>query len=138
RNTRRIIEAFPVDFSSRDEICEQNPGDGAMCHAVSSIAGHNINIFVAGISSNKSKAVNGLHNLAGPAEFRLAGHEEALSRPSFQPAKSFLGIVGLARLMVLPADEEDLMLQFLLKPDIMKRVGGVPIERFRHRSPRYA
>src|SRR5205085_11474539 len=99
-----------------------------MCHAVSSISRHNINIFVARISTNKSKAIDGLHDLARPAEFRLDRHGETLSRPGFQPAKPFLGIVGLARLMVLPSDDEDLMLQFLLKPDIMKRVGGVPIE----------
>jgi len=61
-----------------------------------------------------------------------------LGRGAMIATIAFLGIVGLARLMVLPADEEDLMLQFLLKPDIMKRIRSVPIKSFRHRSPRYA
>jgi len=101
---------------SLDELIENDAGDGAMRHSVSRIAGGDVDVLVgAGILPDVSEIVHRLHYLSRPAVLYALDHGKALPRPFLQAAKGLLVIfrLRLSRLVVLAADDEDLVVRLL-------------------------
>src|SRR5205814_3534803 len=79
----------------------------------------------------------GLEHLPGPAGSNLARHREALAHPALEPGPPRLGVVGLARLVILAPDQEKLfgrpsLLPRRMEPNVVVRPAGVVVEGTRH------
>src|SRR5437762_5282772 len=82
RYTRRIVKLRPRILPTENQVCQKNPRDRSMCDSVSGISGDDENVLIsAGIFSNERHVINGLHDLARPAEIHFANHWKALAGP---------------------------------------------------------
>ena len=80
-----------------------------------------INILIARVSTNKSEAVDRLHNLSGSSEFHRSCGREAFARPRFQPPKPLVGVAGLTGLMIFTPDNQDFMGCFASQSNVMMK-----------------
>src|SRR5689334_7533138 len=111
-HTRRIVEASPLVFSSLHQLIQHNAGDGAVCHAVSGIAGCNPDVLIAaGITADVCHIVDRLDDLAGPTVLDTLDHWKPLAGPLLEPREAIVGVVGLSRLVILTADDQNLVIQ---------------------------
>src|SRR3954470_13429633 len=99
-----------------------------MRHALSGVAGRNENVLrIERIASDEGEIVDRLHNLARPVKLNLSDLRKTLARPAFEPAIPFVAVALLARLMVLAANDQNLMVVQALNSQVVIRIQRVPI-----------
>jgi len=129
-------------LSALDELIEDDPGDRAVRHSVSRVPGSDVNVLIgAGILADVGEIIDGLDYLARPPVVDALDHWKPLARPFLEAAERLLVIVGigLAGFVVLAADDEDLVVRFLTRrilglvdPDVVIRIGRIPVESARN------
>src|SRR5687768_10482761 len=127
-----------------DQLVENDAGDGPVRHAVSRITRGNVDVLVGpGILPDIGEVIHGLHDLSRPAIVYALDHGEAFPRPFLEAAEWLLVIVGigLAGLVILSTDDEDLVIGFLtgrilerLESDVVIGVRRVPVQSVRDRA----
>ena len=99
------------------------------------VAGRDVDVLVVhGVVADEGEVVDRLHDLAAPVEFDLLHHREAAARPRLELAVALRRVVRLAALVVLAADDE----QIVVQPDVVVGVARVAGEHLRHRAARHA
>src|SRR6188508_1316989 len=104
RFARWIIKFFPRVFPSKNQVAQQNPGDGAVRHAVARITGRDVYILLTRIAANEREPIDWLHHLAGPSIIDCS-HLETFSRPCLQFPKTIFGMIFLSGLMIFSPDD---------------------------------
>ena len=139
-NTGWLIQLLPGVGTAGDEIAQEHSGDGSVGHPHAGIARGDIDIrSVSRVPADKGQTVLCLHHLSGPAELHLPRRWEMGVHPCFETLKPRVHIVGLRRLVVLSADDEQVDSACIVAPQlrvgswlhthVVIRIGRVPEER---------
>ena len=142
RTPPRIVDARPPVRPAGDEIRQQDAGNRAVREPHSSVARRHEDVLrVHRIRPDERDAVVRLHDLAAPLHLDGFEHRKALARPRRQPVVTLLRVAGLTRLVILTADEEQIVRTVAIDRDdtqVVIRIRRVPEQRVRNRSTRYA
>src|SRR5204862_7102961 len=148
-HARRVVELLPRVGTVLDEIGDQHSADGAVGHAHAGVAGHDVDVVgIERITPDEGQAVDGLHDLPGPAEFDGTGRRAVFAQPGFDPGKARIGVLRLPGLLIRAAGDHyvdhlvvvatELAIGRALQPDVVIRIPGVPVERRADRAGRGA
>src|SRR4051812_46436912 len=111
-NACRIIQLCPLVLAALNELVENDSGDGTVGHAVAGVSGSDPDVLIAArVLADVSHVVDGLHYLAGPAVVDALNHRKALACPLLEVREARLGVLGLTRLVIFAADDEDVVVQ---------------------------
>ena len=89
-----------------------------------------------GVLADVGKAVVGLDDLSRPS-MRDADVRQQLLDPLFEPVEALRRFFDLPGLVILAAEDDEVMIVTAIDTQVVVRIAGVPEERFRHRAARY-
>ena len=108
-----------------------------MGHALTEIAGDDIDLFTSGIAADESAIVDRVEHLAGPAMHLLAEIRDELADPGFDRFETDIAIVGFAGFVVAAARDQIVGRAGAgIEAHVMVGVGHVPVERIGERAAR--
>ena len=99
-----IVQAAPGMVAILHQARDQQPGHYAIGNTLSRVTGDQPNVTEVGMATHKSRIVDRLQHLAGPAVGDLSGVREPPARPCLDSLKANHGIVRLAGFVVFAAN----------------------------------
>src|SRR5262249_14205565 len=96
-----VVESGPRLLAPHAQVREKYARDGSVRDAHPGVPGRDENVrLIPRVPADEGQAVNGLHDLPGPAEFNLANHWEPLAGPRLKPRKSLMLVPRLTGFVI--------------------------------------